>query len=209
MRAGCRRLELRDAAAELSRDHRYIIETFIAAAEYLDRPELIGRAQKMIDWELSLQPPMAHFRTFWRGSSHPVIFNRPDHAWPGNGLTSLNRQDLPGRRGTGRPLAGGQQDEDGCYRKHEHNGVPHVYNTRASGAGGCRRGGERSRFLVAARRTSTGTRPADPSGWFATNAFLPSGTLHHTIAYAIRGFIEVQLLGEARYLQAPNAPPAA
>ena len=42
------------------------------------------------------------------------------------------------------------------------------------------------------------------SGWFASNAFIPERSpFTHTIAYAIRGFIESGvLLGEERYLQA-------
>jgi hypothetical protein len=45
----------------------YIVETFIAAAEHLDRQELISRAQKMIDWELSLQAANGAFPDIWRG----------------------------------------------------------------------------------------------------------------------------------------------
>src|SRR5208282_374839 len=33
----------------------YIVETFIAAARVLDRPDLLARAGRIIDWELSLQ----------------------------------------------------------------------------------------------------------------------------------------------------------
>ena len=33
----------------------YIVETFLAAADFLKRPELITRAGRMIDWELSIQ----------------------------------------------------------------------------------------------------------------------------------------------------------
>src|SRR5271166_3149658 len=33
----------------------YIVETFLAAARVLDRPGLIDRAQRIIDWELSIQ----------------------------------------------------------------------------------------------------------------------------------------------------------
>ena len=33
----------------------YIIETFVAAAAILKRPELVERAGRMIDWELSIQ----------------------------------------------------------------------------------------------------------------------------------------------------------
>ena len=39
----------------------YIVETFIAAARVLDRPELIDRAQRIIDWELGIQRPDGAF----------------------------------------------------------------------------------------------------------------------------------------------------
>jgi hypothetical protein len=46
------------------------------------------------------------------------------------------------------------------------------------------------------------------SGWFASNAFTPDRSpFTHTIAYAIRGFMESGvLLGEERYLQAAVRP---
>jgi hypothetical protein len=186
----------------------YVIETFIAAAEYLDRPELIGRAQKMIDWELSLQAANGAFPGhFGEAGSHPVIFNQGQilHGLVA-GYTSLNRNDcLEAGVRAGHWLVA-QQDEDGCYRKYEHNGVPHVYNTRAIWAlAAIGVVANEASFLAAARRNlDWALGQQTPSGWFATNAFLPGrNPFTHTIAYAIRGFIEAAvLLGEERYLQA-------
>src|SRR5690242_5075528 len=54
----------------------YIIETFIAAADVLRRPELVRRAQRMIDWELSIQQQDGAFPGhFGEAGSQPVIFN--------------------------------------------------------------------------------------------------------------------------------------
>lgn len=186
----------------------YIIETFIAAAQYLDRPELIGRAQQMIDWELSLQTPEGAFPGhFGEAGSHPVIFNQGQimHGLVA-GYTALNRQDcLEAGMHAGHWLVA-QQDEDGCYRRFEHNGVPHVYNTRAIWAlAAMGVVANETGFLAAARRNlDWALSQQTPSGWFATNAFVPGKQpFTHTIAYAIRGFIEVGvLLGEERYLQA-------
>jgi hypothetical protein len=64
--------------------------------------------------------------------------------------------------------------------------------------------GERS-FLEAARRNlDWALTQQTPSGWFATNAFLPDrAPFTHTIAYAIRGLLECGvLLGEDRYVEA-------
>lgn len=186
----------------------YIIETFIAAAEYLGRPDLIGRAQKMIDWELSLQTADGAFPGhFGEAGSHPVIFNQGQilHGLVA-GYSSLNRNDcLEAGVRAGHWLVV-QQDEDGCYRKCEHNGVPHVYNTRAVWAlAAIGVVANEAGFLAAARRNlDWAIGQQTPSGWFATNAFLPGrNPFTHTIAYAIRGFIEAAaLLGEERYLQA-------
>jgi hypothetical protein len=186
----------------------YIIETFIAAAEHLDRPELIERAQKMIDWELSLQAQDGAFPGhFGEAGSHPVIFNQGQimHGLVA-GYTSLKRQDcLEAGVRAGRWLVA-QQDADGGYRKFEHNGVPHVYNTRAIWAlAAMGVVANEPGFIAATRRNlDWALTQQTPSGWFATNAFVPDRhPFTHTIAYAIRGFIEVAvLLDEERYLQA-------
>lgn len=63
-------------------------------------------------------------------------------------------------------------------------------------------------FITASRRNlDWALSQQTASGWFATNAFVPGRhPFTHTIAYAIRGFIEVGvLLGEQRYLQAAEA----
>ena len=186
----------------------YIIETFIAAAEYLDRPELIERARKMIDWELSLQTADGAFPGhFGEAGSHPVIFNQGQiiHGLVA-GYASLKRQDcLEAGVRAGHWLVA-QQDADGCYRKYEHNGVPHVYNTRAIWALAAMGVlANEPAFIAASRRNlDWALSQQTPSGWFATNAFVPGRhPFTHTIAYAIRGFIEVAvLLGEERYLRA-------
>jgi hypothetical protein len=186
----------------------YIIETFIAAAGSLDRPDLVARAQKMIDWELSLQAADGAFPGhFGEAGSHPVIFNQGQimHGLVA-GYLSLDRQDcLEAGLRAGHWLVA-QQDDDGCYRKFEHNGVPHVYNTRAIWAlAAMGVVANEPRFLAAARRNlDWALSQQTSSGWFATNAFVPGkAPFTHTIAYAIRGFLEVAvLLGEDRYLRA-------
>jgi hypothetical protein len=188
----------------------YIIETFIAAAETPDRPELIARAHKMIDWELSLQAADGAFPGhFGEAGSHPVIFNQGQvmHGLVA-GYTSLKRQDcLDAGLRAGHWLVA-QQDDDGCYRKFEHNGVPHVYNTRAIWAlAAIGAVANDAGFVAAARRNlDWALTQQTASGWFATNAFAPDKSpFTHTIAYAIRGLVEVAvLLGEERYFQAAD-----
>jgi hypothetical protein len=186
----------------------YIIETFIAAAHHLDRPELVDRARRMIDWELALQTADGAFPGhFGEPGSHPVIFNQGQilHGLIA-GHTQLGRADcLEAALRAGRWLVA-QQDADGCYRRFEHNGVPHVYNTRALWALaslGVITG--ETDFVAAARRNlDWALTQQTPCGWFATNAFVPGRhPFTHTIAYAIRGFLEVAVLtGDERYLAA-------
>ncbi len=189
----------------------YIIETFLAAAQVLQRPELVERAQRMIDWELSLQAADGAFPGhFGEPGSHPVIFNQGQimHGLIA-GYTQLGRADcLQAGLRAGRWLVA-QQDADGCYRRFEHHGVPHVYNTRAIWALAALGVVADERCFVAAARRNLdwACTQQTPSGWFATNAFVPERQpFTHTIAYAIRGLLEVGvLLDESAYLNAAEA----
>ena len=186
----------------------YIIETMIAAAQVLQRPELVARAHRMIDWELSIQLPDGAFPGhFGEPGSRPVIFNTGQimHGMVA-GHTQLQRPEcLASAVRAGHWLAD-QQDADGCWRKYEHHNTPHVYNTRASwpllatGLIACEK-----RLIEAARRNlDWALTQQTASGWFATNAFVPGRSpFTHTIAYALRGLLESGvLLGEPRYLDA-------
>lgn len=185
----------------------YIIETFLAAADILQRPELVDRARRMIDWELSLQQPDGAFPGhFGEPGSHPVIFNQGQilHGMIA-GHTQLGRQDCLEAAVRGGRWMAAQLDDDGCFRRFEHNGVPHVYNTRATWAllaVGLL--ADEPELVAAARRNlDWALTQQTASGWYATNAFVPGRSpFTHTIAYAIRGFLECGvLLGEARYLE--------
>jgi len=186
----------------------YIIETFLAAAGVLDRPELVARAQRAIDWELSLQHADGAFPGhFGEAGSHPVIFNVGQimHGMVA-GHVQLGRQEcLESAVKAGWWLAR-QQDEDGCWRKFEHNGVPHVYNTRGTWALAATGllANEPELVKAARRNLDWALTQQKPCGWFATNAFTPDkAPFTHTIAYAIRGFVESgALLGDERYLSA-------
>ena len=186
----------------------YIIETMLAAAPILQRPELVARAQRMIDWELAIQLPDGAFPGhFGEPGSRPVIFNTGQimHGLIA-GWTQLQRAEcLEAAVRAGHWLAD-QQDGDGCFRRFEHHDTPHVYNTRATWpllAAGLLAG--ESRLVRAARKhLDWALTQQTASGWFATNAFVPwKSPFTHTIAYAIRGLLESGvLLGEARWLDA-------
>lgn len=186
----------------------YIIETMLTASTVLRRPELVARAQRMIDWELSIQLPDGTFPGhFGEPGSQPVIFNTGQimHGMIA-GWTQLQRREcLAAAVRAGHWLAD-QQDNDGCWRRFEHHDTPHVYNTRATWSllvTGLIAG--ETRLVHAAKRNlDWALSQQTQSGWFASNAFVPWRTpFAHTIAYAIRGFLESGvLLGEERYLGA-------
>jgi hypothetical protein len=99
-----------------------------------------------------------------------------------------------------------QQDDDGAFRRFEHNDIPHVYNTRGTWAlvkTALLAGDEKLRH-AAVRHLDWALAQQTPSGWFASNAFVEGrAPFTHTIAYAIRGFLESGLLlGEPRYVDA-------
>lgn len=184
----------------------YIIETFLAAADLLERPELIDRARRMLDWELSLQQPDGAFPGhFGEPGSHPVIFNQGQilHGLVA-GYTQLGRDDCLEPMLRGARWMAAQMDEDGCFRRFEHNGVPHVYNTRATWA--LLRVGllthEPDLVAAARRNLDWALTQQTASGWYATNAFVSTRSpFTHTIAYAIRGFLECGvLLRDQRYI---------
>jgi hypothetical protein len=121
------------------------------------------------------------------------------------GYTQLGRQDcLEAMVRAGHWLVQ-QQDVDGCWRKFEHNRTPHVYNTRATWAllAVGMVSGEEELVAAARRNLDWALTQQTDSGWYATNAFVPGRSpFVHTIAYAIRGFLECGvLLGEERYLE--------
>jgi hypothetical protein len=98
-----------------------------------------------------------------------------------------------------------QQDADGCWRRSEHNDIPHTYNTRSAWA--LLRTGLLANELdfvdAAMRNLEWALTQVTPSGWFLQNAFRTGeNPFTHTIAYAMRGFVEVgALTGQDRWIE--------
>ena len=186
----------------------YIVETFIAAADVLGRPDLIERANRIIDWELSIQYADGAFPGhFGEARSEPVIFNTGQimHGMVA-GYTQLGRKEcLESAVKAGHWLAR-YQDDDGCWRRFEHNGIPHTYNTRATWAllATALIAGDARLKRAAIMHVDWALARQTKSGWFAENSFIAGQEPYtHTIAYAIRGFLECGvLLGGGRYLDA-------
>lgn len=177
----------------------YIVETFIAAEQLLEWSDLTDRANKILDWELSIQNTDGSFPGhFGEPGSKPVIFNTGQIM---HGLVSGYRQFNRIECLEAAVRAGywmlEQQDQDGCWRRSVHNNTPHTYNTRAAWA--------LLRTALAANDKKLEQSAVDniqwalsqqtDSGWFETNAFtFGKAPFTHTIAYAIRGILESGLL---------------
>lgn len=184
----------------------YIVETLIAAAHTLERNDLIARAHRIVDWELSIQHDDGAFPGhFGEAGSEPVIFNTGQimHGMIAGYLQLGRPECLEAAVRAGHWLMR-HQDEDGFWRKFEHHGVPHTYNTRGTWAmlATAIIAGDREMKAAAVRHLDWAAAQQRPSGWFANNAFTPDRLpFTHTIAYAIRGFLECGvLLREERYV---------
>lgn len=186
----------------------YIIETFIAASDLLGWPELQERARRIVHWELSIQHADGAFPGhFGEPGSRPVIFNTGQIM---HGLvTAQENLNIPGcleaavRAGWWLVAS---QDEDGCWRRNTHGGIPHTYNTRTAWAL-LRTGmasGEQTLVAAAMKNLEWALTQQKECGWFAVNAFVVNrAPFTHTIAYALRGLLEGGLLsGQERYVHA-------
>lgn len=179
----------------------YIVETFLAAEKILKQPELAQRAQRIIDWELSIQNPDGSFPGhFGESGSKPVIFNTGQimHGMLAGYLNFQRNECLESAVNAGRWMIS-KQDDDGCWRQSVHNDTPHTYNTRAAWA--LLRTGlianEKALVDAAEKNIRWALTRQTPSGWFKTNAFTADGLpFTHNIAYAIRGIMESGLLLE-------------
>jgi len=186
----------------------YIVETFVAASDALDRPELLDRAHRIIDWELAIQQPDGAFPGhFGEPGSRPVVFNTGQimHGMLAGYLQLHRAECLEAAVRAGHWLARAQ-DEDGCWRRFEHRDAVHTYNTRATWALAATAliAGEPAQKAAALRNLDWALAQQRDNGWFANTAFVPDRPpFTHTIAYAIRGFLECGvLLGSERYVDA-------
>lgn len=177
----------------------YIVETFIAASRVLNHPELLDRAGRILDWELSIQLPDGAFPGhFGEPGSRPVIFNTAQimHGMVA-GYLELGRQECLESAIQAAYWLINQQDADGCWRRSVHNDIPHTYNTRSAWAL-LRTGllaGETVFVNAAIRNLRWAFNQVTPSGWFRENAFQTGEhPFTHTIAYAMRGFLEAGVL---------------
>lgn len=95
-------------------------------------------------------------------------------------------------------------DADGAWRRNTHLGNEHTYNARVAWAMlECHAVAPDPSLEAAARRNLDWAVSQERDGYFKSCAFKPGVAPYtHTIAYAIRGFLEsARLLGEPKYQQ--------
>lgn len=189
----------------------YIVPTLIAAADAYDRPHLLDRARRMLDWFLVIQLDGGGFQggTIVQTPVVPVTFN--------TGQILIGLAAGAARFGDARYLEAmhraacflrDSQDNDGCWRRHP---TPFAqpgdkaYETHvawglfeaervAPGEGYGEAGMAQVRWAL--------TRQA-ANGWFADNCLDdPAAPLTHTIGYVLRGVIEAYRLSNEEALLA-------
>jgi len=154
----------------------YIVETLLAASRHLSRNDLVERAHRILDWELSIQHADGAFPGhFGESGSQPVIFNTGQimHGLIAGSIELERSECLDAAVKAGRWMVS-RQDDDGCWRRSVHNGIPHTYNTRAAWAL-LRTGmiaGETELKLAAIRNLEWAMSQQLDNGWFRQNAFV-------------------------------------
>ncbi len=192
----------------------YLIPTLCDYAHYFEAPAYRDAALRMARWEVAEQLPDGGIRAGTMAAEvvAPTIFNT------GQVLFGLARA----AQETGDPTIHDSlvrasdwlvaaQDEDGCWRRfvspfaHSKNGT---YNTRS--AFGLVRSFDVTRdrrYLDAAdRNVAWALSTAQPNGWLPGNCLTTNPddrALTHTIAYSMRGILEVGVAtGNATYVEA-------
>ncbi len=179
----------------------YIIPTVFDCARESGREELFERAVRMADWECDVQ--MANGAV--QGGTvddppTPAVFNTGQviFGWVRAFQETGSERYLASAVKAGDFLVSGQ-DPDGAWRKnlskYTSEKMPHyVYNTRTAWALlllGAATGNQRYQD-AAVRNIEFALSEQLPNGWFKNNCLHdPNCPLIHTIAYSLRGVLEV------------------
>jgi len=181
----------------------YIIPTFLHYADFSGHNEYRERAIRMAEWESRIQLPDGGVRagTLDAAQVVPTIFNTGQvlFGWLG---AWQQTQDARFRDSLVRAADWlvGAQDPDGAWRRFASPFAAHTlntYNTRVAYA--LAKAGhalEDQRYLDAAmRNVEWALTQMRPNGWLRNNDLEDNDRpLTHTIAYAVRGILEVGLI---------------
>lgn len=182
----------------------YIIPTFFSYAQLTGRRDIFERARRMADWECQVQLPEGGVLAGALGDSdQPTVFNTGQvlfgwvRAFEETG--DIRYRDAAVRAANWLCEV---QDEDGCWRRF---GSPmtgksvNTYNTRT--AFGLIRvhavTGEQRYLHSAVRNVEWALTQAHENGWLEQNCLQDDARpFVHTIAYAMRGMMEVGVYAE-------------
>jgi rhamnogalacturonyl hydrolase YesR len=177
----------------------YIIPTFYRYARLTGDADARDRARRMADWECDIQHPGGGVLAGALGDSpHPTVFNTGQVLF---GWVRAYEEEGDERYREAAVRAAtwlcDAQDPDGCWRRF---GSPmtsrpvNLYNTR-SAWGLCRVHqitGEQRFLDCALRNLEWALARQHPNGWLPHNCLQDDSQPYvHTIAYAMRGFLEV------------------
>ncbi len=185
----------------------YIIPTLFDAARLLERPDLFDRAVRMARWEVSIQLEGGGIQAGTIGAQPitPTIFNTGQalfgfvRAWE-----ETKEEDFSdAARAAARWLVEAQ-DTDGCWRKFPSpftSTLTATYNTRSAFAlvRAAHAFSEQEFLDAAIRNVEWALSNSRPNGWLTGNCLShhrDDRALTHTIAYSIRGILEVGVAAE-------------
>jgi len=177
----------------------YIIPTLIQCAKRFDNPSLKIRAQRALDWLVSIQLPNGAFQGGVIGGRPvvPVVFNSGQILFGlSSGVREFGGQYAEPLRRAAQWLAHAQ-DADGCWRKH---GSPFAspgektYDTHVGWAllEAARVDPDQGYADVALANVRWALEQQNDHGWFRGCCInhIPTRALTHTIGYALRGILE-------------------
>ena len=194
----------------------YIIPTMFDYGEFSGQSVYRDRAIAMADWELGIQLANGAFPGGYADTaSGPIVFNTGQVL---QGLVRAYTETNDERYCTAARQAGiwllSVQDPDGAWRKHTYRNTHHTYHTRVAWPLlQLHQVTQVQKFADAAERNlQWALKNQQPNGWFKDNVLYlrTDNALTHSIAYAIRGFLESGLLLSNReYLSAAVTASAA
>lgn len=189
----------------------YIIPTLYAAARHLERPDLAARAERAAGWEIEIQLPTGAVRDGVIGEPEsPAVFDTGQVllGWLA-AFDETGKGEFADAAGRAARYLVSTLDADGHWRRGNSRFAradSTLYNTRTAWAlaeAGSRL--EDGEFTDAAARSLRAAAELQaPNGWLPSCCLSdPDQPLLHTLAYAIRGFLEGgRVLGDPRLLLA-------
>ena len=183
----------------------YIAVTFFDLARRFGDPESASLARKIANWLLEVQEPDGSIANPQYKAGEGIVFDTGQVLL---GYVRAYRETGDARFRDAAVRASlwlaSRLDEDGAWRRNTHLHTPHTYNTRVAWAMlECHGVAANPTIEAAARKNLDWSLSQNTNGYFRSCAFERGvAPFTHTIAYAIRGFLEsARLLGEPKYEQ--------